>query len=155
MKKRNGLQIRVSVKGGGKLSSAGLTLFELMMIVAVTAIVLTIASPSFVVVSSLCHLREATREVVTDLQLTRLLAVKENRDFRVNFSHSSYRVVRISDGSETKSRNFASDYPEISLAGAAVTFDSRGNASAQTIIVSNPRGAKNITVNATGKVKVE
>jgi len=116
---------------------------------------LAMASPHIALFSSSYKLRGAAREVATDLQYTRLLAVKENRDFQVVFNSQSYQVVRVSDGQVAKSRNFSSDYPEITLSGLSVPFDSRGNSSLRTIAVSNPRTTKNVSINSTGRVKIE
>lgn len=121
-----------------KERSKGLTLMELIITLAVLAILLTIATPSLDMFSSAYKLRGAAREVATDLQFARLLAVKENRNLRVDFSPKSYQVVR-SDGSIAKARNLISDYPDITLTSISITFDSRGDASANTVTVANPR----------------
>jgi Tfp pilus assembly protein FimT len=116
---------------------------------------IAIASPQMARVSSGYKLRGAAREVATDLQYARLMAVKENRAFQVIFNPQSYQVVR-SGGSVVKTRNFNSDYPEITLAGSAVDFNSRGNSSStHTITVSNLTGSKTISVVPTGRVKLQ
>jgi len=133
----------------------GLTLIEMMLVMIVLGILLAIATPNIILFSSGYKLRGAAREVATDLQYARLLAVKENKDFRVTFNSSSYQVVRVSDGIAVKNRSLSSDYPEVTLTNASITFDSRGISSANTITVSNPRGTKNVTVAPTGRVKIE
>lgn len=138
-----------------KQGPKGLTLVELMIVMAVLAILLTVATPSLDSFSSAYKLRGAAREVATDLQFARLLAVKENKDFRVNISSKSYQVVRVSDGSVAKTRNLDTDYPNVTLTNTSITFDSRGNSSANTVTVANPMGTKNVTVVPTGRVKVE
>jgi Tfp pilus assembly protein FimT len=135
-------------------SQAGLTLSELIIVFAVIACLIAIASPHMARVSSGDKLRGAAREVATDLQYARLMAVKENRAFQVIFYPQSYQVVR-SGGSVVKSRNFNSDYPEITLTGSAVDFNSRGNSSTHTITVSNLTGSKTISVVPTGRVKLQ
>jgi Tfp pilus assembly protein FimT len=136
-------------------SQAGLTLCELIIVFALIACLIAIASPQMGRVSSGYKLRGAAREVATDLQYARLMAVKENRAFQVIFNPQSYQVVR-SGGSVVKTRNFNSDYPEITLAGSAVDFNSRGNSSStHTITVSNLTGSKTISVVPTGRVKLQ
>jgi Tfp pilus assembly protein FimT len=137
-----------------KKNSSGLTIMELILTMAILVILIAIASPLIAQFSSGYRLRGATREVATDLQFARLLAVKENKDFQVVFNSSSYQVVRASDGFVAKSRSFSIDYPEITLSTLAVTFNSRGNSSSSTISVSNPTGTKNISVGSTGRVKL-
>ena len=134
--------------------SSGLTIKKLITAMAVLGILLVVASPLVAHFSSGYRLRAAVREVATDLQFARLLAVKENKDFQVIFNSSSYQVVRVSDGLIAKSRSFIIDYPEVTLTPLAITFSSGGNSSSQTITVSNPRKAKNITVGSTGRVKL-
>ena len=119
------------------------------------AILLAIAWPVIGQFSSGYRLRAAAREVATDLQFTRLLAVKENKDFQVSFAGSSYQVTRVSDGFVAKNRDFNSDFPGITLTSSSVTFNSRGNASTRTITVSNLLGTRNITVGSTGRVKLQ
>jgi len=139
----------------GRKGSRGLTLMELILCMAILAILLAIASPLIAQFSTGYRLRAAARELATDLQFARLLAVKENRNFQVVCETSSYQVVRISDGFVAKARNFGADYPDVSLSGSAVTFNSRGNAASQTLTVSNPVSSKNITVGSTGRVKLQ
>jgi prepilin-type N-terminal cleavage/methylation domain-containing protein len=143
----------------GKKSPAGLTLMELIIVLAVLAILVGIASPLIAQFSSGFKLRGAAREVATDLQFARLLAVKENKNSRVVFSANSYEVRVGPIGSETvtKSRSFGVDYPQITLSGSAVAFNSRGivTSGSGTITVSHPMGTKNITVSSTGRVQVQ
>jgi type IV fimbrial biogenesis protein FimT len=138
-----------------KNCSKGLTLVELIITLAILATLLAIAAPNLDLFSSSYKLRGAAREVATDLQFARLLAVKENKDFRVDISSQSYQVVRVSDGSVAKSRNLTLDYPNVTLTNISIPFDSRGNSSANTVTVANPRGTKNVTVISTGRVKIE
>jgi len=138
-----------------KKGSPGFTLMELILALSVMAILLVIAWPVIGQFSSGYRLRAAAREVATDLQFTRLLAVKENKDFQVSFAGSSYQVTRVSDGFVAKNRDFNSDFAGITLTSSSVTFNSRGNASTRTITVSNLLGTRNITVGSTGRVKLQ
>ncbi len=138
-------------------NSSGLTLVELIIVLLVLGILLTIATPMIGPFSSGYRLRGAARELATDLQFARLLAVKENKNFKVDIGPDSYQVVRTSDNAVVKSRSFSVDYPEVSLATITVIFDSRGNSTAgaaSVVTVSNPTGTKNITVSTTGRVKL-
>jgi Tfp pilus assembly protein FimT len=128
---------------------------ELIITMAILAILLGIAFPKIAQFTVGYKLRAAARELATDLQSARLLAVKENKNFQVVCGSNSYQVVRTSDGFVAKSRDFSVDYPDVSLNAPVITFNSRGNSSSQTITVSNPMGTKNITVSSTGRVKLE
>ena len=142
-------------KGMAKRGSQGLTVVELILCMAILAVLLTIASPLLAQFSTGYKLRAAARELATDLQFARLLAVKENRDFQVICDSNSYQVVRVSDGFVAKARNFSADYPQVTLSAPVVTFNSRGNAGSQIITVSNFAASKNITVGSTGRVKLQ
>jgi prepilin-type N-terminal cleavage/methylation domain-containing protein len=135
--------------------SQGLTLVELILCMAILAVLLAVASPILAQFSSGYKLRAATRELATDLQFARLLAVKENRSFQVICGTQSYQVVRVNDGFVAKARDFSADYPDVTLNAPVVTFNSRGNADSQTLTVSNFAASKNISVNSTGRVKLQ
>lgn len=138
-----------------KKHSPGLTVVELIIVMALLTICLAIAMPNIATFSSIYKLKAAAREVATDLQFARLLAVKENQTFQVIFGSSSYQVIRSSDGSVAKSRSFGPDYPDISLTNAAITFDSRGLSNGSSVSVANSRGNKNVSVAPTGRVMIE
>jgi len=137
-----------------KKNPSGLTLMELIITMAVLGILLVAAAPHISQFSSGYTLRGAARELATDLQFARLLAVKENRDIQVVFGSTSYQVAQASPWLVVKSRDFSVDYPGITLTGLTVTFNSRGNSVSRTISVSGPTGTKNITVVSTGRVKL-
>ena len=138
-----------------KKALAGFTITELIITLAVLATLLGIAYPIFAQISTGYRLRAAARELATDLQFARLLAVKENRNFQMVCGTNSYQIVRVSDGFVAKARDFSADYPDVSLSGSTVTFNSRGNAGSQSLTISNMSVSKNITVGSTGRVKLQ
>jgi Tfp pilus assembly protein FimT len=135
--------------------SPGLTLVELIIAMAIVMICLAVAMPDIATFSSGYKLKAAAREVASDLQLARLLAVKENKAFQVIFGSNSYQVIRLSDEFVAKSRSFSPEYPDISLTNAAITFDPRGLSNGSTVTVTNPKGTKNVSVAPTGRVAIE
>ena len=135
--------------------SQGLTITELIVCMAILAVLLAIASPLIGQVTSVYKLHGAARELAADLQFARLLAVKENKSYQVVCSSQSYQVVRVSDGLVAKARSFSVDYPEVSLNAPTITFNSRGISSSSTVMVSNFATTKNIKVDYTGRVKLQ
>ena len=135
--------------------SPGFTVIELIVVLAIVAICLAIAMPDIATFSSGYKLRAVAREVATDLQLTRLLAVKENKTFQVIFGSNSYQVIRLSDGIVAKSRSFGPDYPDLNLTNVSITFDPRGSSNGNTVTVANTKGTKNVSVAPTGRVVIE
>ena len=138
-----------------KKQSSGLTVVELMIVMAVLTICLAVAMPNITIFSSGYKLKAAAREVATDLQLTRLLAVKENKTFQVIFDSNSYQVIRLSDGIVAKSRSFGPEYSDLNLTNVSITFDPRGISNGNTVTVANARGTKNVSVAPTGRVMIE
>ena len=123
--------------------------------IALIGILTILAVPNIERFSSGYKLRGAAREVATNLQHARMLAIKENRSYRVTFIANSYQVVRVSDNNVVKNRSFGSDYPGVNLTNISITFFSRGNAGGNTVIVSNPQGTKSVIVAPTGRVRVQ
>ncbi len=138
-----------------KKQPPGFTFIELIVTIFVMGILIIIATPNIVLLSFGYELRGATRTVATDLKYARQMAIKENRNFQVTFSASSYQVVRVSDGSVVKSKNIADDYPNVTLSSGSIVFFPRGNANANfTMSLQNAWGIKSIQVAPTGKVRV-
>jgi prepilin-type N-terminal cleavage/methylation domain-containing protein len=63
----------------------GFTLVELLVVVAVVAVILTLAAPSFRSMIEMQRLRSITSQLVTDLQFARNEAVQRNTLLRVSF----------------------------------------------------------------------
>ena len=135
--------------------SSGFAVSELIIVLAIITTCLAIAKPDITTMASGYILKAAAREVATDLQLTRLLAVKENKTFQVVFDSNSYQVIRLSDGTVTRSRSFAPEYPGLNLTNVSITFDSRGISDGNTVTVANEQGTKNVSVASTGRVMIE
>jgi prepilin-type N-terminal cleavage/methylation domain-containing protein len=76
-------------------SERGLTLVELMVTVALLAIIATVAAPSFGAFIAASKLRGIANEVYADLQFARAESVQENRAFRVEFAQAGYRIWRM------------------------------------------------------------
>jgi prepilin-type N-terminal cleavage/methylation domain-containing protein len=79
-------------------SQAGFTLVEMMMTVAVFAILAGAAVPQLADMNGAMRLRQAAREVERELQTARLRAVTANRPIRVRFncpSAGQYRMVEL------------------------------------------------------------
>lgn len=138
--------------------SQGFTLMEMMIGIALIGILTVVAVPNIALFSSGYKLRGAAREVVSDLQYAKMMAIKENRSFQVVFGTQSYQVNRGTGGGAVtvKSRSLATDYPNVTIdATANPTFSSRGLCNGARIDLSLlGASTKTITVAFTGRIKL-
>lgn len=79
----------------GYRRSAGLTLIELMVTLAILGVIAAIAAPSFTGFVARAKLRGAAHEVFADLQYARSESVQKNRVFQVEFSATGYEIWRM------------------------------------------------------------
>lgn len=64
----------------------GVTLIELMIVIVVTAILLTVVIPAFADLIDRNRLKAATETLYSDLQFAKLEAIKRNKSIRVSFT---------------------------------------------------------------------
>jgi len=71
----------------------GFTLLEMMVGIAIVAVVSAIAIPNFYSFAAGMKLRSASRDLYSALQKTRMSAIRQNARWAVEFTSSSYKVV--------------------------------------------------------------
>jgi type IV fimbrial biogenesis protein FimT len=124
----------------------GFTLVELMVGIAVLAILSGIAVPSFREFTANQRLRGASFDLRTDLTLARSEALKRNRDVtiqrRTDAGWQSGWVVT-TNGQVLRSRNDLGSGVAMSVGVNAITFNGNGR-------VSSPAGAVEIDLATTG-----
>jgi len=145
---------------------AGFTLMEMLVVIAVLAVMAAIAIPSFMSLLPGMRLNGAARQVMTDLLDARMNAVKNNNEFKVFFGSPSANQYQILDdddddgnadtGEAITTRNIQTEYPDVTLSATAnPVFQPRGNASGTTITLTNSSGSKVVSVASTGRVKIQ
>lgn len=117
-------------------SSSGFTLTELLIVIAIAAILLTIAVPSFQPLFAKLKLEGVASELSADLQYARSQAVADNRNVTFSTTSSSaYSIV----GSQTPT---AVSYKVVTLpSGVSVN-------SGATVVFHSERGCTNTTCSA-------
>jgi type IV fimbrial biogenesis protein FimT len=139
----------------------GLTLIEVMVGVAIAAVLVAAAVPSFVTTIARSRLDSAMSGLSVDLQYTRSEAIRRRTaaTLRVAADGASYTVSYTNPANNTEVDLKTVAMPtDVSLASPApITFDSlRGIAAAQTLTGSNSRISAQLRVltNATGRVQM-
>jgi prepilin-type N-terminal cleavage/methylation domain-containing protein len=134
----------------------GFTLVELLIGAMIIAIIGAFAAPQFGSTLRAYRLNGATKVVWGDLHKARLMAIKENRNIRVDFARTSYNIVRVDTGEVAFSRNLLMDYPGItvSISNDTVTFGSTGTAGGggKTVEVQSQARVKRFTIHTTGRI---
>jgi Tfp pilus assembly protein FimT len=161
-------------------SFRGFSLVEMLTVIALLMIVVTIAVPNYKAFRQNTNLKEAARDISSDISLYRQRAVAENRGYRINFDASANNDYTISQ--ETVVNNIRTgNYPALGAkdvgagnAGIAISvtpsfdggvtyiqFDARGttmttcaNTCALTL-TNNRLSTAIITTNLMGRVNVK
>lgn len=145
-----------------KKRDSGFSLAELVIVVTIIAIVAGIGLPNFISFLPRIRLNGATRQVMTDLMVARMNAVKFATTANVTFSGTTYTVWvdRDRDGSvdagESTTKNIADNFSDINVAVAQpVQFNSRGAAPTNGWIwLYNDKGYGLVNTNLTGRVRI-
>lgn len=145
---------------------SGFTLIEMMIVIAVLAIVAAIAIPNFMSLLPGMRLNGAARQVMGDLMAARMKAVKQNNRFRVFFNNpetNQYQILdddnnnnSANDGEATTTKNIQDNYHDVTFSATTnPIFYPRGTAYGTTVTVTNSSGSKDVKVAITGRVKIE
>lgn len=144
----------------------GFTLTELMIVVALMAILAAIAVPNIIAQMPKYRLNGAARQVLSDLMAARMQAVSLNKRVKVFFDNNhQYRICddansdgTVADGEgNVQTKDIQTEYYDVTFSpipGTNPVFQPRGTASNMTIILANSSGTKTITISTAGRVKI-
>lgn len=149
----------------GKLKeTAGFSLTGQLITLALAAILVGIAAPSYLDLLPRHRLNGAARQLAGDLMWARMKAVQRNNRFRVFFrSDHEYQILDDTDndndidaGEWTVTRDLSAEYRDVVMsANNNPIFSPRGTASSlATITLTNAAGSKRITISIAGRVRV-
>lgn len=158
------MQIKTGVPMKMK-SVSGFTIMEIMIVIAIIAIMSSIATPNLRNYMTQRRLNGASRQIMSDLMHARMQSVSHNNNFRVIFNGDGKQYTILDDnnndgdadsGEQAVGKNIQTDYPGVTFnSNNNPIFSPRGTASSlPTITVTNSGGTKTITVAITGRVKI-
>ena len=149
--------------------NSGFTLIEMIVVIAIMAVMLAIAVPGFLGMTPRSSLKTAARDMISNLQLARIEAIRGRKTWAVQFDTGSarYRILdddgaddtwNTTDDNVYKTVNF-SDYRDVSYGSAQgarpggtvqtdgvtfsaerVTFKSDGSSESGTVYIKNANG---------------
>jgi type IV fimbrial biogenesis protein FimT len=133
----------------------GFTLSELLVTVAIFAILATIAVPQFLALQPRFRLDGATRQVFSELMSARMKAVNENTTYTVTFpTNHTIQIV----GAASKVVDLQTLYKTdvtLSSTQATIQFSSRGTANVSpNITITNSAGTKTVSLKITGSASI-
>ena len=149
-----------------KKRTLGFTLIEMMVVIAVIAVLSAIAVPSFMEYARNQRLNGAARQVYTDLMNARQQAVTENKKIIVQFvNNHQYQFVRDNDASETVTtwdetlvlRDIQPEYSDVTFsAGFNPAFRPNGTGKNPVITLTSSSTGKTkcITISTAGRIKI-
>lgn len=143
------------------VNQAGFTVIELLIGIAILAIIATIAAPNVLSELPKFRLNGATQQILADLMAARMKAVSHNSRVKVFFSGGNqYKICHIDDDgncvNDIKIVNIQDNYKGVTIGGGSnPVFQARGTSSAETITVSNSYGCRDIKIAITGRIRVD
>lgn len=148
------------------LRDHGFSLVEILVAIAILAILLGIAMPNFFTLMPTYRLNGAARQLLSDLMWARMKAVQEGNEFKVTFlDNHQYKLLdddnnngSADTGEWNLTKDIQTNYSDVTFSASAnPIFYPRGNASANiNITVTNSSGStRTVKVSLTGRVKIE
>jgi type II secretion system protein H len=147
----------------------GFTLVEMLVVVALLAILTAVAIPNLGVIKNAAEVRGATQTIAQDLNLAKMRAISQSKKSRLLFLSSTSYKFQYYDGTiwrdqnEEITRDFNSSsnpyfHEGVTItapAGNVVEFQTWGSSTTANIQVQNAYKKGTITVANTGKICTE
>lgn len=142
-------------------NSSGFTLIELMIGIAVLAVLAGVAIPNYIGWLPKRHLQSSAIDVQSAINLAKLTAIRENTDVILTFDPANERYLAFIDTNEdgdqdsgertirSKEMSPGINLHSTTIAGNKLTFDSRGLADSSGDITLRNRRGENRVINVT------
>jgi type IV fimbrial biogenesis protein FimT len=145
--------------------TGGFSLYELMVVLAVIAVVSAIVAPNIISWRSNAHLRGAANNLKGDLELSKVRAIRERSPVTVTFQATRYQVTYTDqDGTLKTLRNrklpggvrVDLDSTNFTTMGDETRFNGRGLPQAGSAVLVDKKGQqKRIVVSPLGRIRIE
>ncbi len=144
----------------------GFTLLELLIAMAIFAILGAISIPTFQSFLAQRRLNGAARELHANLMACRMQAVTENKWIAVNIDNNhQYTIFRdenqngtVDSGETLLVKDLHPSYYDVTIdtatSASGVTFRPNGTGSTASLYLTGTTGTKTITVTSNGRVKI-
>jgi type IV fimbrial biogenesis protein FimT len=144
----------------------GFTLIEVMIVAGIVALVIGIASLSYLALRPTLHLKGATRQIMGDLMAARMKAVSLNNDHKIFYiDNHQYSLCNDANNDGTVDNgegdirriDIQDNYPGVTFSSTNnLGFSSRGTANPWgTVTLTNSSGSRKVKVHITGRVKID
>jgi prepilin-type N-terminal cleavage/methylation domain-containing protein len=143
-----------------KMNKKGVTLIELIVVIAIIAIGAVLAVPNLGPWLANYRLRTATRDIVSNLRTAQMKAVSNNVDYQVLFDGvaRTYILRRDSGGGgvdEGTAQTLPSGISIVLPVNNPLTFSPNSSSNGGTVTLTNTRGTRRITVlPSTGRITI-
>jgi type IV fimbrial biogenesis protein FimT len=130
--------------------NSGFTITELMITIAIIAILASLAIPNFIAWLPNYRLRSGAEEIQSTLQFARVRAIKQNAPARVSFDIANETYLASVDGQTFRSGQMPAGIDlncTLNNGGTSVQFDSRG------VVRNNTQGNAQVSNNS-GRTKI-
>jgi len=135
----------------------GFSLVELLLVVALVAIIASVTLPALNGTMSAYRLRASADIIASELDAARVMAISRGAVYEVHFNGNQVSVI---DPQESTDTNKAVRRPKtleqgVTVTGPTVVFRPRGSAVGGTINLTNEKGiTTSVTVEVSGKILV-
>jgi len=149
--------------------AGGFSIFELLIVIAIVAVVAAIVTPNVIGWRTRAQLRAATGNLKADLEMAKINAIKENNFVAIKFDSNAYEVfidksddgTREADEPLLRTRTlpagvvFDFSNPDWTFTSHVAKFNGRGTADNGTAILTNTKGdEKHIRIETLGRIRV-
>ncbi len=148
-------------------SEGGFSLVEIIVAIALLAIVLGIAVPAYQTYIQNANLKTATRQITSDIAMLKTRALADRRQYRISFPAIPGTTYTIEQGTSTgepynaiQTRDLITDAPGVAISASTfdnnrIVFQMRGICSNGALTLMNIRNSSaNISSSITGRINV-